>query len=151
MKIFRELHSEKIICTVLLISILTGCDQISQGLQRKKFEFLYKMNNYSTLFREYTNGINLFNDIEFYDGRMKILYEDIAKVETVEGYGASRILKENFLTAIDENIKTINSFRQKSLKPTDNIKKEYDIIIMNERADKFIKELNEEISKVGKE
>lgn len=151
MKIFKEIKFEKVVSVLFLVSILSGCDQISQGLQRKKFEFLYKMNNNATIFREYTNGINSFNDIEFYDGRMKKLYDDVTNTETVDGYGTSRVLKESFLTAIDENLKTINSFRQKSFQPADNIKKEYEIIIMNERADKFIKELNDEISNVGKE
>ncbi|MDQ3020872.1 MAG: hypothetical protein M3R36_09920 [Bacteroidota bacterium] len=151
MKIFKKLSSGKIFFLIYILSLLPGCNEISQGLQRRKFEFLYKLNNYASIFREYTNEISSFKDIEFYQGRMKKLYEDINNVKPVEGYGQSRVLKDNFLTAIDENINTINSFQKKSFQPDSHIRKEYDIIIMNERADNFIKELNDEISKIGKE
>ncbi|MEO8210742.1 MAG: hypothetical protein ABI840_09270 [bacterium] len=151
MKIFKKMSAGKIFFVIYFISLLVGCNEISQGLQRKKFEFLYKLNNYSAIFREYTNEINNFKDIEFYQGRMKKLYEDINNIAPVEGYGYSRVLKDKFLAAIDENINTLNSFQKKSFQQSDYIRKEYEIIIMNERADNFIKELNDEISKVGKE
>jgi hypothetical protein len=151
MKIFKRSKMGKIIYLLTLLLVLSSCNQLSQGLQRRKFEFLYKLNNYATIFADYTNGIYYFNELNFYERRMKKLYEDINRVEPVEGYGYSRVLKENFLTTIDGNINTALSLKQKSLQPTDNIRKEYDVIIMNEKVDNFINMLNDEISKVGKE
>ena len=151
MKIFRTSALKKLLYFACFVLLMPGCNKISQGDQRKKFEFLYKMNNYSSLFREYTGGINYSADMDFYTGRMKKLYEDINLMETINGYGASRILKEKFLSAIDENVNTANLIKQKNLPAKENIRQDYNVIIMNERVDDFIKDLNDEITVVGKE
>jgi len=136
-----------------LISIfnLQGCNEISEGLQRRQFEFLYKLNNYATMFREYTGSVNYYKDLDFYENRMKNLFEDVNRMQTVDNYGTSRVLKEKFLSLIDSNINTVNSFKMKMLLSNQYIRKEYDIIIINERADGFIEEVNDEIVRVGKE
>ena len=112
---------------ILTIQILiySGCSEISQGLQRKKFEFLYKMNNYASLFREYTGGISYPEDLDFYETRMNKMYEDVSMTEDIEGYKASGQLKDRFLIAIQENIRTADIIRQKKLPPKENIRNEY--------------------------
>ena len=151
MKIFRKRYTDKIVCVIFLLSVLSGCGEISQGMQRRKFEFLYKMNNYAALIRGFTNDVNSYKDLIFFESRMKQYYEDVNRMETIDGYGTSRILKEKFLETMDSNIRTAETVRNKNFSPDYNIRKEYEIIIMNERIDKLTEELNDEISKVGKE
>lgn len=134
-----------------MFSFLLSCNQISEGMQRKKFEFLYKMNNYAAMYREFTNSIIYFSDLEQFSIRMNKFYHDINKIETIDGWGTSRVIKEKFLTLIDENMESARMLSKKKFLPTDNIRKEYDVIMMNERVENFIKELNDEISKAGKE
>ncbi len=150
----KNLYTTKIhliIFIIIIMIMMSGCNKISEGQQRKKFEFLYKMNNNATLFREYTNEINYFSDLEFYEGRMKKLTEDINKADTVQNYTESDILKLSLLNTINVNINMADSLRRKSFKPSDNIREEYEVIIMNDGAEKFMTELNDEISRVGKE
>ncbi len=136
---------------IFLVSILSGCGQISQGLQRKKFEFLYKMNNYAALLKGFTNDVTYYKDLEFFEARMKQYYEDINNVGTIDGYGTSRLIKEKFLETIDINVNAAETVRHKNFRPEYNIRKEYEVIVMNERIDKLTEDLNDEISKVGKE
>lgn len=136
---------------ICLLSVILSCNQMSQGLQRRKFEFLYKLSNYAAIFKEYTYEITYYKDLDFYEVKMKKLYEDINNIETVKEWETSKVIKEKFLNTIDSNLQSINTFRQRMMPSGENIRKEYDILIMNERADKFIEELNREISKVGKE
>lgn len=131
--------------------LVMSCNEMSQGLQRKKFEFLYKLNNYAALFNGYTTDLHYFEDCSYYKDRANRLYEDINKMSTIEGYGTSRVLKEEFMITIELNIQSTDSLMKRSFQPKDNISKEYDVIIMNERVDNFITALNDEISKVGKE
>ena len=128
-----------------------NCNQISEGQQRRKFEFLYKLNNHASFLREYTNSITYYKDLDFYEGRMKMLYADVIKIDIIKDWGVSRVLKENFLKTIDDNLQTLNNFKQKQFPISEKIKQEYDIIVMNERVDNFMKELNDAISIVGKE
>ena len=151
MKIFKRIIYPVIVTLTIQILINSGCSEISQGLQRKKFEFLYKMNNYASLFREYTGGISYPDDLDFYETRMNKMYEDVSKMEDITEYKASGRLKDKFLSVIQENIRTSDIIRQKKLPPKENIRSEYEVNKMNDRADIFIKDLNDEISKVGKE
>jgi len=151
MKIFKKISYQVILILTIQIVINSGCSEISQGLQRKKFEFLYKMSNYASLFREFTGGISYPEDLDFYVTRMNNMYEDVSKMEDIEGYKASGMLKDRFLIVIQENIRAAEVISQKKLSPRENIRNEYEVNKMNDRADYFIKELNDEISKVGKE
>lgn len=151
MKIFRKNIFLVFIFLSIFTFIISGCNEISQGLQRKKFEFLYKMNNYASLFREYTGGLSFSEDLELYEKRMDKLYEDVSKMEDIDGYKTSGELKDKFLIAIQENIRTADIIRKKNMIPDENIRNEIEVMLMNDRVDNFIEELNEEISKVGKE
>ncbi|MBK8553239.1 MAG: hypothetical protein IPL53_20135 [Ignavibacteria bacterium] len=135
----------------ILLTVISGCDKISSGMQRKQFEFLYKMNNYSSLFREYTGGISYYSDLDFYENRMVKLHEDVSKMEAVPGYDVSEDLKAKLLITINENISSVNTIKQKQRPVTENIREEFDVRMMNERVDEFIEELNLEITKVGKQ
>ncbi len=150
MKIFKDVS---VIRFIILFAAfhLSGCSEISQGVQRQKFEYLYKMNNYSSLFREYTGGITYPGDLELYKNRMRKMYEDINSMKVVSGYEASSKLKVSFLSAIDENMKAADKLKQGEYTDTENIRNDYVIMEMNDRTDNFIKDLNDEISRVGKE
>lgn len=151
MRIFKKNIFLVFIYLSIFTFIISGCNEISQGLQRKKFEFLYKMNNYASLFREYTGGISYSEDLDIYEKRMSKLYEDVSKMEDIDGYKTSDELKDKFLIVIQENIRTADIIRQKKMKPDENIRNDIEVMLMNDRTDNFIEELNEEISKVGKE
>lgn len=131
--------------------LFINCNQISTGLQRKKFEYLYKLNTYASLYREYTHGVTYFGDLEFYEGRIKKLYNDVNNMETLNGWGTSRILKETLMKTVEENLENIEILKKRKFPMSENIRKEYDVIIMNERADNFMNELQNEISKAGRE
>src|SRR5580765_3912224 len=109
MKIFREIFLSKYLNVCFLLMLISGCNQLSEGLQRKKFEFLYKLNNYGALFSEYTNDVSYFKDLDFYTERMKKFYTEVNSFQTVDGYGTSRVLKENLMTTIDDNINTADN------------------------------------------
>lgn len=136
---------------LILIIVMNGCREISQGQQRKKFEYLYKMNNYTSLFREYTGGISFAGDLELYQKRMRKLYDDVEQMTVIEGYKASSDLKTEFLFVINENVKTSDNLKQKNLPEMQNIRNEYEIQEMNQKVDDLIEDLNTEISRVGKE
>jgi cell fate (sporulation/competence/biofilm development) regulator YmcA (YheA/YmcA/DUF963 family) len=120
-------------------------------LQRRQFEFLYKLNNSAALFREYTGGITYYSDLQFYENRIDKLYEDVSKIETIEGYKASENLKSKFLSTINENLNSVKVLQQKQQVLTENIRNEFDVRNMNDRVDEFIEELNAEIIKVGRQ
>ncbi|MEP7146718.1 MAG: hypothetical protein ABI792_06885 [bacterium] len=151
MKIFRKKLTRNIIYIIFLLSVLSGCGQISEGLQRRKFEFLYKMNNYAALLRGFTNDVAYYKDLEFFEARMKQYYQDVNNMGTIDGYGTSGVLKEKFLETIDANIDNAIAVQKKNFAPDFDIRKEYEVIVMNERIDKLTEDLNTEISKVGRE
>ncbi|MCB0728984.1 MAG: hypothetical protein KDD00_16075 [Ignavibacteriae bacterium] len=136
---------------IILIIEITGCNKISQGEQRRKFEYLYKMNNYATLFREYTGILNYEKDFDMYKKRMNKLYMDVDAVKIIPGYQPSTVLKTKFLTAIDDNLMIIQNYEHKPGADTISIHNDYEIKIMNENVTIFLDNLNDEISKVGKE
>jgi len=142
----------KLLLSLLLLTIVAGCNQrISEGLQRKKFEFLYKMSNYSSLFREYAGSIIYPPDIDFYENRMQKVTGDVSDMKTIESWPVSLTIKEEFLTAVQNNSVSLGKLRMKHLPDTLDIRKEYEVMLINGQVDLFIKSLDEEISLVGKE
>ena len=130
---------------------ITGCNEISQGLQREKFEFLYRMNTDATLLKDYTNGVQKYEDLDFYERNLSRMYTDILKMKTIEEYSESRALKENLLNIIEENINSVKSLKRKQYPPGEIIRQEYDVIVMKERTIDLLDRLNDEIVKVGRE
>lgn len=151
MKIFKIRFFLLIIVTAGIAFNFTGCDNISQGLQRRKFEFLYRMNNDVTLLREYTSGINKAKDLKFFESKITNLYASVNKMETVKDYSASDALKEQFLNLIDSDIEAVNILKNKNLPPDQVIMDENEVHMMKENVNSFIEHLNAEIVKVGKE
>jgi len=140
-----------ILIALEIIFSINGCDKISQGLQRNKFEFLYRMNNDVTLLREYTSGINKAEDLKFFESKLNNLYASVNKMETVKNYGGSDALKEQFLNLIDSDLEAVKILKDKNLPADDVIKDEYEVQIMKDNVNSFIEHLNAEIVKVGKE
>lgn len=109
------------------------------------------MNNYAALLRGFTNDVAYYKDLEFFEARMKQYYQDVNNMGTIDGYGTSGVLKEKFLETIDANIDNAIAVQKKNFAPDFDIRKEYEVIVMNERIDKLTEDLNTEISKVGRE
>lgn len=147
-------HSNDIMLFIMLllsVSILNGCDEISHGQQRRKFEFLYKTNNFAAVFREYTNDIVKFSDLQLYETRMNKLYEDVNKFETVKGWTKSDAIKEEFLNSIDKNLNAVRSMKMKQSLYREFIKDEHEVIAMRETAEDFLDNVENEITVVGRE
>lgn len=136
---------------LLSVSILNGCDEISHGQQRRKFEFLYKTNNFAAVFREYTNDIVKFSDLQLYETRMNKLYEDVNKFETVKGWTKSDAIKEDFLNSIDKSLNAVRSMKMKQSLYREFIKDEHEVILMRETAEDFLENVENEITVVGRE
>ncbi|MBK8983203.1 MAG: hypothetical protein IPM38_13000 [Ignavibacteria bacterium] len=139
------------IFTIYSIINLTGCNEISQGLQRQKFEFLYRMNTDATLLKDYTNGIQKYEDLDFYEIKLNRMYADIFKMKTIEGYSESRLLKENLMNIVEDNINSVKELKRKQYPPGEIIRHEYEVIVMKEKTADFLERINDEIIKVGKE
>jgi hypothetical protein len=147
-------HSNDIMLFIMLllsVSILNGCDEISHGQQRRKFEFLYKTNNFAAVFREYTNDIVKFSDLQLYETRMNKLYEDVNKFETVKGWTKSDAIKEDFLNSIDKSLNAVRSMKMKQSLYREFIKDEHEVILMRETAEDFLENVENEITVVGRE
>ena len=147
-------HSNVIMFLILLllsVSLINGCDGISHGQQRRKFEFLYKTNNFAAVFTEYTNDIVNFSDLQLYETRMNRLYSDVNKFETVKGWTKSDAIKENFLNSIDKNLNAARSIQMKQSLYREFIKDEHEVIVMRETAEDFLNNVENEITVVGKE
>ncbi|HRA99194.1 MAG TPA: hypothetical protein PK294_02035 [Ignavibacteria bacterium] len=151
MKHFKFSKLFTILIALEIIFSIYGCDKISQGLQRNKFEFLYRMNNDVTLLREYTSGINKAEDLKFFESKLNNLFASVNKMETVKNYGGSDALKEQFLNLIDSDLEAVKILKDKNLPADDIIKDEYEVQIMKDNVNSFIEHLNAEIVKVGKE
>ncbi|MBX7043395.1 MAG: hypothetical protein K1X85_10890 [Ignavibacteria bacterium] len=139
--------------SVLLITLfcISACQDISHGLQRRKFEYLYKLNNFGTIFREYTGDVVYYRDLELYRTRLGKLYADVNGFETVPGYEKSFALKESFLDAIETNTTAVTNMLMKQGVYGANIRNEIEVIRMREISSEFLKEVDDEIVKVGKE
>ena len=139
------------ILSLLSVSIICGCDEISHGQQRRKFEFLYKTNNFAAVFREYTSDIVNFSDLQLYETRMNRLYSDVNKFETVKGWTKSDAIKEEFLNSIDKNLNAVRSMKMKQSLYREFIKDEHEVIAMRETAEDFLDNVENEITVVGRE
>lgn len=136
---------------VISALIFASCGEISTGLQRRKFEYLYKLTTYGTIFREYTTDVIYFNDLELYIRRMDKLFEDVNRFETVSGWGRSAFLKEEFLNGISANKNAAVLMLQRQAVFEDQIKNEIEVIRMREVTEGFMKLVEDEIAVVGRE
>lgn len=108
------------------------------------------MNNSVAFLAEYTGSLTYFKDIEFYEDRMSKISEDVKKFPTIETWDVSGKIKEKFLNVIKSNLQNTSHLKTLKLKPEDNVKKEFNIIEMNERVNNFRDELDQEIVNAGK-
>lgn len=137
----------------IMISALTitGCNELSQGIQRQKFEFLYRINTEATLLKDYTNGINKTEDLDFFERRLYKFNSELLKINTIDGYEESKQIKQNLITLVEDNIASVNTIKMKQYPPGQNIRQEYEVLIMKEKIVDFLDKLNDEIVKTGKE
>lgn len=151
MKNFKLKHITLLIYGSYILLITVNCNRISQGEQRRKFEFLYRLSNYAALTKELSAAIYHYKDISIYEEKFKNVRNDISKTDTLKNWNMSLLLKNEFIDIMDNNIKGIEELKKKVLKPDDIIKNEYEVIMMNERILVFTDKLNGIISDVGKE
>lgn len=130
---------------------IPSCDEISHGQQRRKFEFLYKFNNFGTIFKEYTNDVTYFKDLDLYSTRLNGLHTDANSAESVKGWQRSDAIREMFLAAVEKNLEDVNVMKQKQAIYAENIRNEYEVVKMRERAMEFLEAVEAEIVSVGRE
>lgn len=136
---------------LIMLICISACQDVSHGLQRRKFEYLYKLNNFGTIFREYTGDVVYYKDLELYRTRLEKLYAEVNGFETVPEWEKSFILKESFLKAIEANSTAVTNMLMKQGVYGENVKNEYEVIRMREISSEFLKEVDDEIVRVGRE
>lgn len=149
MIIFKKYFS--IFTGVCFLVIVFGCNEISSGEKRRKFEYLYKLSNTVTMFSEYSRSLTYFKDLNFYEERIKLIYDDVSKYNTIKNWTESENLKTSFMKTIDENLLSVSELKKQNLPPEENIRKQYEVIMIRERVAKLNEEIEEEIVRVGKE
>lgn len=130
---------------------LNGCNEISSGDKRRKFEFLYSMSNSVTMFSEYSGSLTYYKDLSFYEERIKLIREDIKNIKRLNNWDTSQNLKLAFVKVIDENLESVLILKNQNLSPEENIKKQYEAILIRERVADLKNSIEAEIVKVGKE
>lgn len=149
MKIFEKYFFISICLFFLLHK--SGCNEISSGDKRRKFEYLYSLSNTVTMFSEYSVSLTYYKDLNFYEERIKLIRDDVSHFNPVKSWNASESLKNSFLTTIDENLQSISLLRKLNLPPDENLRKQYEAIMIRERVAKLKEDIEEEIVRVGKE
>lgn len=128
-----------------------NCNKISQGDQRRKFEFLYRLSNYAALTKELSVSLYYYKDITVYQEKFINIRNDIEKMTTIQNWDVSLVLKNEFIELLDDDIKNFSDLKSKNQKPDFVIKDEFEVILIKERITIFIDNLNGIISDVGKE
>ncbi len=136
---------------IFTMSVLTSCDEISHGQQRRKFEFLYKMSNLATVFREYTFDVIYFKDLDLYEVRMNKLRNDVSNSQSVPGWEKSDHIKDEFLRLINENLELTTKLRMRQAVLLEFIKDEHEVVSMQDNTRDFLESVNETIVEVGRE
>lgn len=151
MKTFRLKHLTLLIYTVYCIAVSLNCNKISQGEQRRKFEFLYRMSNYVSLANEYSVTLVYFKDLPAFKVRMNKMKSDIEQTSTVKSWSKSESLKEKLIVILGKSITSSEAVENLNLKPDERIDNEYEVILIRERMQNFSEELYSIITEVGKE
>ena len=128
-----------------------NCNKISQGDQRRKFEFLYRLSNYAALTKELSVSLYYYKDITVYQEKFINIRNDIEKMTTIQNWDVSLVLKNEFIELLDDDIKNFSDLKSKNQKPDFVISDEFEVILIKERITIFIDNLNGIISDVGKE
>lgn len=151
MKTFRLKRLTLLIYAAYCVTAALNCNKISQGEQRRKFEFLYRMSNYAALANEYSVSLIYFKDIHVFKERMNKMKSDIEITATVKSWSKSESLKQKFIVIIGKSITSAEAVESINHKPDDRIDNEYEVILIKERIQDFSEELYGIISEVGKE
>jgi len=135
-------------CTVF---ITVNCNKISQGEQRRKFEFLYKINNQITVINEYTKSIAYFKNLGYLINGFIKFRNDISEISPVQNWDKSLLIKNELINLIDSNVTTITDLQKKNLSPDTDIRNESEVLLIDKRISDFTEELSVTIIEVGKE
>ncbi|HMS65220.1 MAG TPA: hypothetical protein PKD83_08215 [Ignavibacteria bacterium] len=128
-----------------------NCNEISQGDQRRKLEFLYRYSNYSAVLKEFSNAVTYDKDLDIFEKKISNLKDEIIKSEPVKNWSKSIEIKENLLTIISDDMRLVSQLKKKNLSPDENIWNQDEIEMINKRISAFIEELSITIVQVGKE
>ena len=151
MENFNLKHLSLLIYITCLCLSIVNCNKISQGEQRRKFEFLYGLSNHAALTKELSASLYYYKDIAVYEEKFINIRNDIEKIKTMPNWDVSLILKNEFLEILNDDIKDFADLKSKNLKPDFVIHGEFEVTLINERISIFIDNLNRIISDVGKE
>lgn len=151
MKTFRLSRLTLLIYISYFIAVSLNCNKISQGEQRRKFEFLYRMSNYVSLANEYSVSLVYFKDLSVFKVRMNKMKSDIEQTATLKNWSKSDELKEKLIIILGKNIASSEIVENMSLKSEERIDNEYEVILIKERMQNFSEELYSVITEVGKE
>jgi len=143
---------KKIILFSTILLFLISCNDLSEGQKRRKFEFLYKLNNEASILRDYTYRIHSYEDLEFYKGRLEKSEEATKEIDLVKNWNRSDKMRELFLMKIKENKETTDSLIKDEEKIIDEeFLQNKKVIGMKMKMDDFVDYIYKEISIVDKE
>ena len=151
MKNFKLKHLSLLIYVTCICLTMINCNKISQGEQRRKFEFLYGLSNHASLTKELSTSLYYYKYRTVDDEKLINIRNDIEKIKTMPNWDVSLILKNEFLEILNDDIKDFADLKSKNLKPDFVIHGEFEVTLINERIIIFIDNLNRIISDVGKE
>lgn len=151
MKIFKRTRLSLLIYVSSLCLLNVYCNEISQGDQRRKFEFLYKMNNYSSLVKEISNELVYYKNLSFFESKITIIKDEINRMEVLKNWDQSSAIKYDFIRLLDEDLISVYELKKLELDPDSNIRNELDVVRINDRIKFFNESLSILIVEVGKE
>lgn len=151
MKTFDFKYLTLLMYVSYLCLLNVNCSEISQGDQRKKFEFLYKVSNHSSLIREISNELIYYKNLTFFENKITNLNDEIKRIEVIKNWEQSKVIKQDLIRILDEDIVSVYELTKLELAPDANIRNESEVQKINERIDKFSEELSKTIVQVGKE
>ena len=103
MKTFNWKYVTLLIYASYMCLFNVNCNEISHGDQRKKFEFLYKVSNHSSLIREISNELIYYKNLTFFENKITNLNDEIKRIEVIKNWDQSKVIKQELIRILDED------------------------------------------------
>lgn len=134
-----------------VLAAVCGCG-LSQGLQRTKLEFTYKIKNQASLLNEFSYEIPNYSRLELYKDRVNKMQNDMNGINTIQEWERSKTIKDEFVNLLKINRAITDSLlssysKEDSVKLSDNPS----VRTMQENTGRYLEFIDKEISAVEKE
>ena len=133
---------------VLFILSLASCNQISQGEQREKLQYLYGLKLQLTLLMDESFYLNSDSKLKSYKLDTRTIRNTVENSAPPDGWTEEKNFRDKFLKLIDNNLATTDSML--SAKDSINYKSNQTLDDMRLYENNLMEELDALISKVGR-